>query len=355
MAKTQRRKPAKRPRHRAREAGTRYAPAARLLAARDLLATAHGATLAEIGERLACGRHTAMRAVKALEAMGEAITEEREERHLRYRIAGGTKKDTPFSTMHVLALAVARQLVEFLEGTMLKDAFDEVVEQLARSLGPKSFTELASLSRKVLVVQDAPWEPVDRADVVDALVTALVKEERVTLRTPKAGGGERVFSFEPYTLVVMKKGLYAAGHSHHHQGVRLFGLDKVTDADWEKGARFEPPAAWDPRERYGSVFDLFDGPATRVVIAFTAKVARYVVRRTWHDTQRIEEHADGRVVLTMRVRGTTGITSWLLGFGDQAEVLEPASLRDELAGVTSRMAATYARPADPAPDADGRR
>jgi proteasome accessory factor B len=342
MTKRPAAKPSKRT-ARPRPDGPRYAPAARLLAARALLATAHGATLDQIRERLDCGRHTAMRTVKALEAMGEAVTEEREGRKLRYRIAAPRDEArTKLSTAHLLALALARQLVRVLQGTTLEEAFDEIVERLARSLGPRAFDELASLSRKVLVVPDAPWEPIDRADVVDAIVTALVKEERVTLRARRERGVRRAFAFDPYTLVVLKSGLYVAGYSHHHQGVRLLGLDKIDDADWEKGTSFEVPASWDARARYGAPFDLFDGPATKVIVAFAPKVARYVLRRRWHENQRVEEHADGRVVLTLEVRGTTGLTSWLLGFGDQAEVLAPNSLRDELATVTARMAKSYA-------------
>jgi predicted DNA-binding transcriptional regulator YafY len=46
----------------------------------------------------------------------------------------------------------------------------------------------------------------------------------------------------------------------------------------------------------------------------------------------------------MDVRGTTELTSWVLGFGDQAEVLEPESLREAVAAELSRAAARYQRP-----------
>jgi len=49
--------------------------------------------------------------------------------------------------------------------------------------------------------------------------------------------------------------------------------------------------------------------------------------------------------MTMDVRGTTEVVSWVLGFGDKATMLEPAVLRDEVAGETARAAAKYARTA----------
>jgi predicted DNA-binding transcriptional regulator YafY len=83
-----------------------------------------------------------------------------------------------------------------------------------------------------------------------------------------------------------------------------------------------------------------------VRIEFSAKVARYVTRRQWMPDQKIEELADGRVVLAMTVRGTNDVLNWVLGFGEHAVVLEPASLRLELAGVTAKMAAAYGPKAD---------
>ncbi|MGO9000153.1 MAG: helix-turn-helix transcriptional regulator [Polyangiaceae bacterium] len=333
---------ARRPR---RKDGPRFGPAQRLLEARRLLSAAHGATLDELRERLACSRHTAMRMVTALEAMGEAVHEEREGRHLRYRIEGasGDKRDkaTKMSTAHVLAIALAREVIDFLEGTTLKESFDEVVEVLESSLAPKAFAELGALREKIVVVQDAPWVKIDRTDVVDALVTGLSRGERVALR--RAGSaGERAFDFEPYTLVLWKKGIYFAGYSHHHKGTRLFGIDRLADAEWKRGEAFDVPATWDARARYEGAFGLFDGPKTTVRIEFAPKVARYVLRRQWTAEQRVEEHADGRVILTMDVLGTTDVVNWVLGFGEHAVVLEPGSLRDELAAVTKSMAARYA-------------
>jgi predicted DNA-binding transcriptional regulator YafY len=321
----------------------RFGPAQRLLEARKLLATPHGATLDELRERLSCSRHTAMRTVKALEAMGEAVHEEREERRLRYRIeAARGGKETKLSTSHVLAVAIAQQVLDFLEGTSLKESFDEVVELLESSIAPKAFAELRKLRGKVVVLQDAPWVKIDRTDVVDALVTGLTKNERVTLHGVGSGGAERSFDFEPYALLLWKKGLYVPGYSHHHKCVRLFGLDRLNDGEWKRGETFEVPASWDAHARYAGSFGLFDGPETTVRVALSAKVARYVTRRQWMPDQKIEEHADGHVVLTMTVRGTNDVVNWVLGFGEHAVVLEPASLREELARVTSRMAAAYA-------------
>ncbi len=285
-----------------------------------------------------------MRTVAALEAMGDAVVEEREGRHIRYRIEGSKNdKASKLSTAHLIAIAAAREALAFLEGTGIKEAFDEVIEIVESTLAPKAFDELRRVSSKVTMIQDGPWQKVDRTDVVDGLVTGLARGERVTLKgTGKAGARE--FDFEPYTLLFWRSGIYVAGYSHHHKAVRLFGLDRLNDGEWKRGETFDVPESWDAQARYGGSLGLFDGPETTVRIEFSAEVARYVMRKEWTRNQRIEEHADGRVVLTVTPRGTTEVPSWVLGFGEHAVVLEPASLREELAVVTKKMAAAYTKP-----------
>jgi hypothetical protein len=71
-------------------------------------------------------------------------------------------------------------------------------------------------------------------------------------------------------------------------------------------------------------------------------VARFVKRRLWHPTQQIRR-VGGGIELTMDVAGTTELVSWVLGFGDKAEVLEPESLREEVGAELARAAARYGR------------
>ena len=82
-------------------------------------------------------------------------------------------------------------------------------------------------------------------------------------------------------------------------------------------------------------------------VEFSAKMARYATRHQWTRNQRVEEYADGRVIVTVIARGTIDVTNWVLGFGEHAVVLEPASLRAEMAALTRRMAAAYEQEKQP--------
>lgn len=112
--------------------------------------------------------------------------------------------------------------------------------------------------------------------------------------------------------------------------IRTFALDGFREVEWLKGDRFKYPADYRPEQLTEGAFGLIRGEPKRVRILFDAKVARYVQRRQWHPTQRFRRAAGGGVDMTMDVHGTVEVVSWLLAFGGQAEVLDPASLRDEV-------------------------
>jgi|SoiMethySBSTD1v2_1073268.scaffolds.fasta_scaffold03434_14 WYL domain len=87
-------------------------------------------------------------------------------------------------------------------------------------------------------------------------------------------------------------------------------------------------------------FGLIDGPRTQVPIFFDHEVAGFVRRRQWHPTQEIKL-VPGGIELTMEVCSTVELAGWVLDFGNQADVIEPGSNRDQLAAELERAATRY--------------
>jgi predicted DNA-binding transcriptional regulator YafY len=183
-----------------------------------------------------------------------------------------------------------------------------------------------------------------RIEDVNDIMTALLREERLRVTHEGVSGGRKTFVLEPYTLLVYKKGLYLAGRSEGHGGeVRTFALDGFRDVEWLRGSRFDYPRDYRPEQLTEGAFGLIRGEPTHVRIRFDSKVARYVQRRQWHPSQTFRR-VDGGVEMTMDVAGTTEVASWVLGFGDKAWVIEPASLTAEVHGEVDRIAAKYRQP-----------
>jgi proteasome accessory factor B len=70
-------------------------------------------------------------------------------------------------------------------------------------------------------------------------------------------------------------------------------------------------------------------------------VAQNVAEVSWHKTQRIVRRSDGSIDFHVRVSGLNEISWWILGYGDQAEVLRPTALRNLIAERAERIVERY--------------
>ncbi len=320
---------------------SRYAPAARLLTIRKILAS--GASLDDLAERLGVAKRTAKRCLEALEASGEPVTEEMDGKKKIWRLARerAASDSPPGTTSEALALALSRHVSAFLAGTGFEDDLDAVIARVDATLPKKKLEAARVLTTRIHCVREPAQLFDGRAEDVDAIVTALVNDERLDVRHVTVDKGNTPFAFEPYALVVYKRGLYLLGMSKHHGAVRQLSLDGVVEVDRRRGDGFEYPPDLDLKAYYRDTFGIIKGPRAHVVVRFDKKLARYLTRGSYHVSQKVEV-GDKAVTLMMDIDGTVEVRNWLLGFGAMAEVLEPRALREEIAAEARKMVALYA-------------
>jgi predicted DNA-binding transcriptional regulator YafY len=322
----------------------RYSPAARLHEVRALLERPEGVSIYDLAERFEVNPRTGLRYIQALQRAGEPLYEDAAgKRKVWHLMPTARRGSITLTTAQMVALFLSRRVFDFLAGTGFKEDLDEVFAKLEATLKRKDFAAVRNLDRKVFDVNEARHLYEGRLEDVNDIITALLREERLRVTHEGVGGGRKTFVLEPYTLLVYKKGLYLMGKSEGHGGeVRTFALDGFRDVEWLRGDKFEYPGDYRPEQLTEGAFGLIRGvEATRVRIRFDEKVTRYAQRRMWHPTQRFRRVAGGGVEMTMEVRGTVEVVSWVLGFGERAIVVEPAELREAVAAELGRAAARY--------------
>ena len=155
---------------------------------------------------------------------------------------------------------------------------------------------------------------------------------------------------DPYKVWFFNGTLYLIGWCHVHDEIRMFVLDRIRllhVAD----QRFIPPDDFDLDEYMRDSFGVIHTDGEKVVIRFDPSLERYLKENIWHPSQVFKKDKDGSVILTMEVGGLVEVMSWILGFGRQAEVLEPEHLRQAVAEEIAATMGQYARePALPLPE-----
>jgi len=149
----------------------------------------------------------------------------------------------------------------------------------------------------------------------------------------------RPWAIEPSALT---HALYLIGWDESRGARRTFKVERILSASLTPQA-FEPESGSTPAVDLLRAWDVIaDEEPVDVLIRFSPSVAKRAAETRWHPSQQLEEQADGSLIWRGRVAGSREIRIWILGWGADAEVLEPAELREEVAAELARARALYA-------------
>jgi len=194
---------------------------------------------------------------------------------------------------------------------------------------PAQQKEMASELNRVLVVDPIQAYSLPPDPEVESACRAAVEGPHPLRILYQALGAEKPTErvVRPYGLAYRGTALYLIGFCELRQDVRIFRVNRILEAQVQS-ATFERPADFDLEEYLSAVWGIEFGPLMRVRVRFDRQVARLVRETVWHPSQRVEDEADGSVILQMEARGTGELARWLAGFGGSAVVLEPPELRE---------------------------
>lgn len=187
-------------------AGPRYAPAIRLEELRAYLDASGGATVYEIAERLHVSVRTAIRYLRALEAAGDKLWDDYDGSKKIWRLLPTARSATlRLTTSQMVSLYLSRRIFDFLAGTGFEDDLEQLFRQLEVLLRKKDFVEVRHLDRKLWAINEAPYHYEGRIEDVNDILTALIREDRLSLRHGSVDRGRSKFEVNPYTLLVYKR------------------------------------------------------------------------------------------------------------------------------------------------------
>lgn len=146
----------------------------------------------------------------------------------------------------------------------------------------------------------------------------------------------------PYRILFQRRTWYVIGRSSLHRAVRTFHIGRIQDSELTDDG-FTPPPRFNLERYLGNAWSLVRerGARTDVVVRFQPYVATNVSEVVWHKTQQMVWNNDGTLDFRVSVDGINEISWWIMGYADQAEVLEPRELIELIRNRVDRMAERY--------------
>ena len=243
----------------------------------------------------------------------------------------------PFTRQEVRTLVGLGPIVEPFRGMFVHDTYESAMTKIADTLTPKDRAELERARERFFCIADGGVLPYgDKRSIVESLRVAADSNRRVEYIYQSAAGNRHSGSLEPFAFGTYRNTVYLLGRParSQHGGAPLppwvrwpvhrFLMVSLTREE------FTIPEDFKIEDHFNGWGIVAGERRENVVIEFTATVAPLIIERVWHPGQRIDPLPDGRVRLSCEVACTPDLTSWILGYGCDALVVEPIHLRDEV-------------------------
>lgn len=297
-----------------------------------------GLRATELAAECGVDRRTIYRDLATLHDMGVPIWEDRG----RY----GLERSSYLSTVR---LNLNEAVAILFAARLLSHHSDENNPHIASALeklaaGIPEQTISSHLARVADQVRSRPLRA-GYINAIETLTRAWADRQVVQLRYRAAGRAPTERIIEPYFLEVSRSepAAYVIGFDRLRNDLRTFKIERIEEAI-VLNEHYQIPPEFDPYQHLDSAWGVINDERVLVRLRFSAEAASRVRESVWHHSQQLRDCTDGGCELQLTVGGTREIRSWVLGWGADVEVVEPAELRAEVAAHAQRMLALYHHP-----------
>ena len=249
--------------------------------------------------------------------------------------------DQVISEGELFTLMVARGALAPYRGTRFYSQLSQTADKIGRSLQTKvSFSAHDYASRMSFCGLGTPKiDPV----VFDLVGRAIARCVEVTFdyRKPDDPAGSRRRLVQPWHIAQRGPLCYVIGYDREARGRRTFALPRIARPALT-ATRFTLPEDFSPESHFANAFCVLGGTGDHcIVVRFHGASAVRVQECEWHESERWRPLPGGSVELELRLGALEEIERWVLGWGGQAEVIEPAALRQRIATTIGALARVY--------------
>jgi len=287
-------------------------------------------------------RRTIFRDLETLREAGVPLKFDREAD--RYSIASSFfLPPTNFTAEEALSIIALAGEMGSSNGLPFYEPARRAALKLESSLPGSLREELQTLTRAIHININ-PTNPLEgKEEVYQQLVDSIASRHVVRINYESLTEWETITTkLRPYHLLFSQRSWYVIGRSSLHAEVRIFNLSRISSLKTLK-EKYAVVRGFNLNRYLGNAWNIINEPGRdhNVIVRFQPMVARNVSEVVWHKTQKLDFQEDGCLDFYVKVSGLSEIAWWILGYGDQAEVVRPAKLRKIIAYRVARMHATY--------------
>jgi predicted DNA-binding transcriptional regulator YafY len=258
-----------------------------------------------------------------------------------YRFADGySLKRLDLSSGELFGLVALRSLGASIGGT-IGASIDDVAEKLVGSAGSGARARIEAGSPVAFRLSEIRLDK--RGERAFALLSSAERASRsVRFSYLDKDGNATTRTADPYGFIINAGRVYCVAYDHRRRDKRTFAVDSIGDPVVLPRTFVRPPDFSIEEYAAASISGVLHGErTTQVRVRFAPRVAKAAVAARVVAGREVEQRPDGAVDIVYSVADVDELVRWTLGWGAQAEILDPPEARMRIAALTAEIAAKY--------------
>jgi len=324
--------------------GTCYAAMAVAL---KIIKSKNGLTVSQIAESLG-GVHpkTVRRHINKMMELFPIRPEEGDNKIIVYKIDEAWKKgvvpsEEMFSYLEYIGFLHLNDLLTPLKGTNVRHPLQLAIDKINKNLPEQTRKNFERLRKTFKSTNIGFKDYESKHDIINLLQNAIQQQRVVNINYHSFNSKTfRLREVEPHKFEVADGSIYLIASERGETKTKKFKVDRIDSAELLE-MEFKRQITIDD-EISNKTYGVYSGDKEiKIVVIFDASTAPFIREREHAPEQKIEELRDGSIQVSWTVNHTAELRSWLMGFCEHVEVIEPIQLREEIKKDLVKMMRVY--------------
>jgi predicted DNA-binding transcriptional regulator YafY len=181
-------------------------------------------------------------------------------------------------------------------------------------------------------------------EVTEKLADSWISQHQVVIKYQESEEAEsKELTIEPYFIEPATPGNsgFVIAYSHSNKTVSKFKISCINHV--KSGTEpYSIPPDFNVMKYLSPTWGLSDtAPGQIIKLRFKPQLSRPIREGLWSPLLSIDIQKDGYSIITLRANLTTDFCSWVLGWGDEIEVLEPETFRNSIIQIIESTRSIY--------------